>query len=72
MFISAASEGNITTTTLTIIIEDENDETPTITGPLSVDIEEDVAKGTVIPVLYTVADADEGEVLRYNIAGKYT
>ena len=64
------SEGDTTVTKLTINIEDENDETPTITGTLRIDINEDVSKGTVIPVQYTVEDTDQDDVLRYSISGK--
>lgn len=55
---------------MTVNIQDVIDETPVISGTLSVNIDEEQAIGTPVAGLFSVADADAGDVLTYALSGK--
>ena len=68
----ATSNGDTSTATLTVNIEDVNDEVPQISGQFTVDIDEALPIGTVVPIILTVVDGDAADIdaLVYSISGK--
>ena len=68
----ATSNGDTSTATLTVNIEDVNDEVPQISGQFTVDIDEALPIGTVVPITLTVVDGDAADsgALLYSISGK--
>ncbi|XP_064600895.1 protocadherin Fat 4-like [Liolophura sinensis] len=60
------------TSSLTVNVQDVNDENPVISGTLSVTIDEEQAVGTPVSGLFNVSDADAGDVLTYALSGSDT
>lgn len=68
---AGTSVSESTTSVLTVIIQDVNDEPPIITGgPFNVTINEEQAIGSVVPLTLTVTDPDEDDVLVYSLSGR--
>ena len=63
--------GQTSTSTVTILITDINDETPVLTVPtVNITIAESIATGTWLTAIgISAVDADAGDVLTYNMSG---
>ena len=66
------SSSDTSTATLTVNIEDVNDEVPQITGQFTVSMDEEQPVGTVVPITMNVVDGDAADTgaLIYSISGK--
>ena len=69
-YFSAISAGETATASMTVSIQDENDNWPIIEGTFTTEIDEELPEGSLVPSSFSVSDADVDDVLRYTMSGK--
>ena len=65
---SATTINGSVTAVLTVNISDVNDELPYLTGPTTINIDEEQTIGTILAT-FTANDADESDELRFSLSG---
>ena len=68
-YFSAISAGETATASMTVSIQDENDNWPIFVGTFTAEIDEELPEGSLVPSVFSVSDADADDVLRYTMSG---